>query len=360
MNTSRKAAWIVSPSFDICLITGPAILISLLALSFAEQLKAMPPWLWLLLVVGVDAGHVYATLFRTYLVKAGSSRQQGLLALVPLLVWLTGCFFYSIDAGLFWRVLAYAAVFHFVRQQYGFMMIYARHDPKPGRAIDKGVIYAATLFPLIYWHTRGRSFNWFIEDDFVLFPTDWLWRIAAAMYTILIALYVFKEVGLWRKQRLFNLPRNLLLLGTALSWFVGIVAFDDDLVFSATNIVAHGIPYYALVWAYGFRQGKRNPENNPYLFHWLSGLFRLRYAPIYVLSLFVLAYWEEGLWDGLVWREHGGLFALFAGLPDLSASAALNWLVPLLSVPQATHYVLDALIWRFNGKEADWRQVLLR
>jgi hypothetical protein len=44
----------------------------------------------------------------------------------------------------------------------------------------------------------------------------------------------------------------------------------------------------------------------------------------------------------------------------MSSSTAMIWLVPLLSLPQATHYALDALIWRFNGEKTDWRQVLLR
>ena len=38
---------------------------------------------------------------------------------------------YLIGPLVFWRVLAYLAVFHFVRQQYGFMAVYARGD---GRA----------------------------------------------------------------------------------------------------------------------------------------------------------------------------------------------------------------------------------
>ncbi len=58
------------------------------------------------------------------------------------------------------------------------------------------------------------------------------------------------------------------------------------------------------------------------------------------------AYLEEGLWDGLVWREHGAVFGWFQALPDVSRAAWLAWLVPLLALPQSTHYVLDGFIWR--------------
>ena len=66
----------------------------------------------------------------------------------------------------------------------------------------------------------------------------------------------------------------------------------------------------------------------------------------FVLTLVALAFIEEGLWDGLVWREHSDFFALFQGLPAIHQHALLAALVPLLTVPQATHYVLDGFIWK--------------
>ena len=74
--------------------------------------------------------------------------------------------------------------------------------------------------------------------------------------------------------------------------------------------------------------------------------------------LFGLAYLEEGFWDGFVWREHGGLFGVFATLPSLGSSDALIWLAPLLALPQATHYILDAFIWRMQTRETNWKRVL--
>jgi len=67
-----QSAWIVSARYDSCLILSPAIVVSGLAWLFSDQvrlLNEMPSWLWLVLIVGIDAGHVYSTLFRTYLVR---------------------------------------------------------------------------------------------------------------------------------------------------------------------------------------------------------------------------------------------------------------------------------------------------
>jgi hypothetical protein len=49
----------------------------------------------------------------------------------------------------------------------------------------------------------------------------------------------------------------------------------------------------------------------------------------------------------VVWREHADIFGPF----HVNAPAAvLMVLVPLLTMPQVTHYVLDAFIWRVNKK----------
>ena len=61
-------------------------------------------------------------------------------------------------------------------------------------------------------------------------------------------------------------------------------------------------------------------------------------------ALWVCAYAEELLWDRAVWHERS---SLFGGGEDLSALHA--WIVPLLAVPQVTHYVLDGFLWR-RGK----------
>lgn len=67
---------------------------------------------------------------------------------------------------------------------------------------------------------------------------------------------------------------------------------------------------------------------------------------VFFSLLGILAYLEEGLWDGLVWREHATVFSWFQVLPVVTEQPLLALLVPLLALPQMTHYVLDGFIWR--------------
>lgn len=357
---SPRQPWIYSARVDGPFILAPALVTTLMVLVLAPQLHhltTLPPWLWGLLVVGIDVAHVYATLYRTYADPAELRARPMLYLLTPLLCWLGGVLLYSIDALWFWRGLAYFAVFHFVRQQYGFMMIYARQEQVPAwaRRLDKITIYAATLFPLLFWHTHlPRQFDWFIAGDFVAIPLPWLALLDATIYGGLLMAYAAKEIRFSRLQRRFNLPKNLLLLGTALSWGVGIVVFNNDLAFTALNVVAHGIPYIALIWIYCRNRAQLAREPQPPL----RFLFRPLLLPLFVVSLVVLAYGEEGLWDGLVWRDHATLFPFFQQLPRLTDPSTLSWLVPLLALPQSTHYALDAFIWRLRGHENPWRATL--
>lgn len=350
-----RQPWIHSAAIDSTFILGPAIFATLVALTLdtsghAQAVVSLGTWA--VLVIGIDVAHVYSTLYRTYLDPVERHQLSGWLIGTPLATWVAGVLLYTWSPTVFWSVLAYTAVFHFVRQQYGFLMLYSRGEraqPNWCKRLDQTAIYGATLFPLLYWHTHlPRPFVWFTDGDFIALPPV-LWRVALPCYIALFAAYTLKELALSYQTQRLNLPRNALVVGTALCWYVGIVVASGDLVFTLTNVVAHGIPYMALTCIYARRRDEqaRNPRS----------LFVLRLIPVAIALLVVLAFLEEGLWDGLVWREHLALFPGFQFLPRIESLSLLSLLVPLLCVPQMTHYVIDGVIWRLRT-HPEWRKTL--
>ena len=243
-----RQPWIGGWVYDVTLILAPGFLVSAALLCFPGYFREheLTPLTWAILIVGFDVSHVYGTLYRTYFDPMEFRARRTLYLLVPLFGWLAFAGLYSLGAMVFWRVLAYLAAFHFVRQQYGFMMIYRREE-RAWPAIDKAAIYAATLYPLIWWHTHDRAFSWFIEGDFLHLPIPWIADAAMVVYVLILVTYGFKEVLLWRRTRRFNLPRNLLLIGTALSWWSSIILLNSDLGFTAANVISHAVPYMALI-----------------------------------------------------------------------------------------------------------------
>ena len=343
---------------DLVFVIGPAFVVTGVVLLLPGLWGAgveVSPVLWLVLVAGIDVSHVYSTLWRTYFDRTERKKYQVHLWVIPVLAWICGMVLYGMDGLLFWRVLAYLAVFHFVRQQYGFMSLYARKDGRAGweRQLDAGAVYLATLYPLVYWHTHlPRPFHWFIEGDFVALDWPWLSVVVGVVYVGVLVGYVVKEIWMGLKGRRLNLPKNLILLGTVVSWYVGIVWLEGDIAFTATNVIAHGIPYMALVWMYGRKKHAGTGQGSV-----LKAVFRWEWLPVFVGVLLVLAYVEEGLWDALVWREHVGLFPWASGLPVARSEWVLAVVVPLLAVPQVTHYVLDGFIWKLRRGDGDLRVV---
>ncbi len=344
-----KTPWIYSPKFDLSAIIGPPVAITAVVLiwgSKLSQISQTPIWLWILLVLGVDVAHVYSSLFRTYFDRDEFQKRRTLYTVVPVVCWLSGVLLYAMfGSTVFWSCIAYFAIYHFVRQQYGFLMLYRRGEPVGDLSyrIDQVAIYMATVYPLVYWHTYPRNFQWFSDFDVIHIPSVWPELICRAIYVLSIGAFLVKEANRWRVTGSLNLGKCLLLIATAAAWGTGIILFNGDLPFTLINIISHGIPYIALIWIYQYR--KR--ANKAYAENRFLKFFQLKYIPLYVVALFTFAYFEESIWDRAVWREHANVFGGFY----IPASATmLILLVPLLTMPQVTHYVLDAFIWRVNKK----------
>ncbi len=355
MSSTAHQPWIRSAAFDSAFVIAPGLVatcVALLIVSSGHADAGVSLWSWAVLVIGIDVAHVYSTLYRTYLDPIERRALSGWLIATPLAAWVGGVLLYTWSAGAFWSVLAYTAVFHFVRQQYGLLMLYGRTEralPAWCRYLDRVTIYGATLFPLLYWHTHlPRPFAWFIDGDFISLPES-VWLAVRPLYPALLVGYVGKEVWLAVRERRLNVPRNALVFSTTISWYVGIIAASGDLVFTLTNVVAHGIPYIALTCVFARNRDQRSKSRN--------SLFAARLIPVALGLLVVLAFLEEGLWDGFVWREHLTLFPGFQWLPHIEGLSALTLLVPLLCVPQVTHYVLDGVIWRLRT-HPQWRETL--
>lgn len=342
-----KQPWIHKTKTDGLFILSPPFIILAVVFFCQGWLQTLEErysfYTWLFFVVFIDVAHVYATLFKTYLVPKAFQERKRLLIVLPIICFAIGVVLFMLGSRVFWVTLAYVAVFHFIRQQYGFMRLYSRYEVKTKLSLitDNLVIYTATGYPMLYWFMSSRrNFTWFMQDEFFTYQNDTLLHIAGYLYFVILGLYAIKISYTCVKTGYFNIPKNAVILGTALSWYFGIVYYNNDLIFTMLNIVSHGIPYMALIYLKEIRQSQGQLQGVLYYLTTYKGVF------IYAGILIVLAFSEEYLWEIMVWNEQFSIG---------NAAVFENWhflLVPFLVVPQFTHYLLDGFIWKTPLKKA--------
>ncbi|MCS3530954.1 hypothetical protein [Chryseobacterium sp. JUb7] len=334
-----KQPWIHNAKTDGWFILSPPFLILVVVFLFQDQIHELERhysfYTWLFLIVFVDVAHVYSTLFKTYFIREEVQKRKLLYYGIPALSWILGLLLYQFGSLTFWSVLALIAVFHFIRQQYGFMRIYARFEPDTWKKrIDEIAVYSATLYPMLYWFKTPRAFTWFVENEF-----NWLQNIPdyrnfiSVLYFIILFVWVAKTVFEVVTTKQFNLPKIALISGTYLSWYFGIVYFNNDLVFTFLNVISHGIPYVALIYIREIKQKKSAELSHLSVFKSTFGIF------LFIAVILCFAFFEEFLWEILVWNEH---FSLNIDVLE----KWFQFLIPLLVVPQLTHYLLDGFIWK--------------
>ncbi len=333
--------WLFSRNIDLSVFLGSA-LVSLLLLAIGWKLGILdgesPDWTWITAVLLIDVAHVWSTSFRVYLDKEELKRRLWLYLLVPAFGYVVGVALYSEGDLIFWRVLAIVAVFHFVRQQYGWVALYRRKLGETDRWtwwIDASAIYLATVYPLAFWMTSlPRNFQWFTENDFFSLPA-FVDDVMFPVYIAALTAYAAKTVYSYRTEKFLNPGKDIVVVTTALCWYVGIVFFNSDYAFTVTNVIIHGVPYFALIWFYA----KMRRETNGSVYRALSSNW-----VVFLATLWALAYVEELFWNRGVWHERSWIFG-----ENWNWSEWKTYLVPLLAVPQLTHYILDGFIWRKKG-----------
>jgi hypothetical protein len=341
--------WLFSKHLDLGLFGGStlAALLLLLAGNLTGQLDGDAPiWLWVSAVVFVDVAHVWSTGWRVYADTEEFRSRAALYLAVPFACYAAGVVAYSLSPLLFWRLLAYVAVFHFVRQQYGWVALYRRKNGEEDglpRHLDMATIYGATLVPLLFWHAhQPRRFHWFLQGDFLGGLPPAVSFGAMVLYAGILAAWVVKEAGRIRSGLPVSWGKVLVVVSTVLMWFLGIVILNSDYAFTVTNVLVHGVPYFGLVF---FTEKKRAEEREADRRPARLADLGARSAAVFLVPLFVFAWLEEWGWDRLVWHENR---VLFPGPAFDTGALALALIVPLLALPQATHYVLDGFLWRMR------------
>jgi len=350
--------WLFGRNIDLSTLFLPvwAVWILLFFLPQNTLETEVPLWVWVVSVLMIDVAHVWSTIFRTYFDPIERANHKRLLGFAPLLCFV-GLFIVAAESeDWFWRGMAYLALFHFIKQQYGFFSLYS--VPTGAKNIkrfipDKLAIYVSMLYPVVFWHFNSRNFVWFVSGDFFQIESDTvlIWQVLNGVYWLVMAAWLTEEVHLIRLRQIrFSFGRSLWLFTTALNWYLGIVYFNSDLAFTLTNVVAHGVPYMVLIIYY--QSTKKQASVNS-----LIPPAAMVCGTVILGSLF-FAFTEEYFWDLLLNQDKSQLFGTWIDYPVITNMQYQALALALLSLPQVVHYVLDGYIWKINDQNPHLKKML--
>lgn len=355
----RRDAWIVGPYFDVLIVVIPFLVATGALFGFRALGVKEPLWAYLLCFIAFDVAHVWSTIYVTYL-DGENFRRRRLLYFVPVPVTLVGAFLLHLwSPTAFWTAISYFAIFHFAKQQYGFIAIYKAKAKERSRFdyhLDKWTLWVGALGPVLLWHaTPAGQFDWFDESARFLLqpPPTWTPYVYGVMIVVAV-LWVSRQIERAALAGAFNFGKTMWMVGAWVSWFVGLRMADHLLVSAAFLNLFHGLPFLALVWWRCNHKWEGRAEEakrvGSGLIAWLSQRRRWVFFYGFVFSIALI---EEAIWDGMVWGTY--LPQALGTSPPTTNALQLSFWVALLSTPQIVHYVLDGFIWKMNEHNADLR-----
>ena len=344
--------WLISIRGDLLLLFLPIWLVLAYCFYLPSEIVnyKMSIFFWAIFILGIDVSHVWSTIFRTYFDKSERRQHKRILTYAPFIALSFSIILCSINEYLFWSVLAYYALYHFIKQQYGFFSMYRRksaYDESNMWIKSKWILFMGVLYPVLFWHLSGdRVFFWFEGGDFIRLNSGIFQETLIYCSLLYLVIHFFWIVEIIIKSNILPIGLMLWILTSSSVWFFGIVWFNSDVVFSLTNVVAHGIPYMVLVFYY--IENKRSIKQKK--------VFRLSLRTCYnvgfmLLLILLFAFVEEYFWDWLVNREKEVFFKDLVDYPleVISSKFSRVFLISVLSIPQITHYILDGYIWKGNS-----------
>lgn len=324
---------ILSPREDLIAFTTfiPVYLLYLLLFQFnLVSLPSSPPYYFFLLGwLIVDGSHVYSTLLVSYMDRTIFQNLKWVLILTPLLLYvLTSSLFYFGQEQVFAYFLAYLAMIHFIRQEFGWMKIATRLDaeaPTWLNHVDKIVSYIMTIAPMMWFMRKANSGFWYKSGDLFLVPDDIAYYGFSLFWPAVIVFLAVNGYHTYKTQT-FNLTKFLVFINTFFGWYIAKTQTANIYLAVWLVIFHHGIPYYFIVFKTEKISGKYK----------LKEKLKFLHLPILYLSCV-------------------GIFYLF--MTNSCCSSAVGFLktqgnlikalvLAIAPVPQMTHFILDGFIWK--------------
>ena len=268
-------------------------------------------------------------------------------------------------------LLIYFVIFHFMKQQYGFLRYFSRDEYRAHprlRHWEDGYFYLGVLAPVVSWHVQAPTAllgmywtQYFLRADWLAPLSQWLWYgygLAAAGYWFIQWRYVWCGGSV-------PLPKYLVLLLAHLGWGALSLFPDKGMLFWLGVVLYHDLSYFMFIWLIARRDHRLQQLPRPRWFSWKSWPGALGYVFLVCLLADLLIHAHLSLVAGSYKK---GFHALL--LPAGVIETLTGWYQTMLGAfesqllflvgwalffsIQAHHYFIDRYLWK---REKDWAWV---
>lgn len=219
------------------------------------------------------------------------------------------------------------------------------------------------FYPILVWHTTDyHKLHIWKPDQLTIPGINVFIPIVGFFYFVGAVSYCYSEYQLTKKLRLFNIPKNMVILANFLVWHYGILyqPYTELLLFGI--VIQHGLSYFYIIWVTGRRDEAAMEKYQVSIKRWLPfkwtsyfGFFML-FIGVNALSLSILT-----IVQWLLGGSHHQYFLIgdfIKNLPKLSIEGSYSYYL-IFSVPitfQIVHFIYDGFIW---GRKKDYWHSLM-
>jgi len=363
-----KQPWFHSPLVDTIGMYGLPLLASMLFFFFIDIFGFPNLFAIFAFFAFVDWGHIFAMWFRIGSNPLESKKNIIGYIIIFIVTWfLFSLVLYNKQLKYLEHFLVYFVIFHFIKQQFGIIRIYSKTDPKNKSSLERIMtntfIYLSMVYPVIWWHTVEKHTNFYWRKFFFDIPFIDSMEVALRVIYILSALfYMYYELRITKRTKMFNIPKNLSVLGAAIGWGCSIIFFEYSYLVTFCVVYTHNIAYFFLIWIVAKRDKALlnipDPKGFKKIITWTTKEgFILYFLGVNAAAMFIL-----GVINYIVRniQNHKIIFG------NVDMNLAIGWLFPqsdnyygyyasfvyaLYFTIQGTHYFIDGFIWK---KEKDF------
>jgi hypothetical protein len=247
-------------------------------------------------------------------------------------------------------LITYMALYHNIRQNYGFYSFYRKEESKDKDLLkfEKFYVHFALFYPLILWHFDPKSMinHW----SHYLVDLSFLYFLKLPLTILLLTFTLLFVRSSYEKYKVGDLSINKIVffLSVIIGWYGSILIIKDPLAVFFSIVAVHAISYLMYVW-------KLDQIHIKKVFDKVDFKLLFKRALIFFIFAYIFSYLGNGFRVMFTNAENDIEFFWGAEYWNNLASGMNKYLfifcIIIPSACQLSHFIIDGYIWKQNRKK---------